>query len=79
MILDVETGCPCRGQAVNGALARLSQPGSGLLLPTSIIAVFSVEELEELKPRIGSRLVDGMTVNWPVVSAPNYRDQRRQN
>ena len=49
------------------------------LLPTIITSVFSVEELEDMKPRIGSRLVDGMTVNWQAVSAPNYRDQRRQN
>ena len=49
------------------------------LLPTIITSVFSVEELEEMKPRIGSRLVDGMTVSWQAVSAPNYRDQRRLN
>ena len=51
--------------------------GSGQLPPTGITSVFSVEELEKLKPRIGSRLVDGMTVNWPAVSATSYRDQRR--
>ncbi len=46
-------------------------------LPTVITSVFSVEELEAIKPRIGSRLVDGMMVDWHPISAPNYRDQRR--
>ena len=49
------------------------------LLPTIISSLFSVEELEEMKPRIDSRLVDGMTVNWQAVIPPNYRDQRRKN
>ena len=53
--------------------------GSGELRPTSITSVFSVEEPEELKPRLGSGLVDGVTVNWPAVSAPNYRDRRLWN
>ena len=53
--------------------------GSGELRPTGITSVFSVEEPEELKPRLGSGLVDGVTVNWPAVSAPNYRDRRLRN
>ena len=53
--------------------------GSGELRPTGITSVFSVEESEELKPRLGSGLVDGVTVNWPAVSAPNYRDRRLRN
>ena len=46
-------------------------------LPTVITSVFSVEELEGMKPRIGSRLMDGAMVDWHPISAPNYRDQRR--
>ena len=38
-------------------------------LPTVITSVFSVEELEAIKPRIGSRLVDGMMVDWHPISA----------
>ena len=47
-------------------------------LPTVITSVFDVQELEAMKPRIGSRLVDGAMVDWHPISAPNYRDQRRQ-
>ena len=47
-------------------------------LPTVITSAFSLEELEEAKPRIASRLVDTMVVNWQPISAPNYRDQRRE-
>ncbi len=47
-------------------------------LPTVITSTFSLEELEEAKPRIASRLVDTMVVNWQPISAPNYRDQRRE-
>ena len=47
-------------------------------LPTVITSVFNVQELEAMKPRIGSRLVDGATVDWHPITAPNYRDQRRQ-
>ena len=46
-------------------------------LPTVITNAFSIEELEEAKPRIASRLVDSMVVDWEPITAPNYRDQRR--
>ncbi len=45
-------------------------------LPTVITSAFSIDELEEAKPKIGSRLMD-VTVNWQPITAPNYRDQRR--
>ena len=45
-------------------------------LPTVITTVSMIEELEDTKSRIASRLVDGMVVNWVPISAPNYRDQR---
>jgi hypothetical protein len=35
------------------------------------------DELEEAKPRIGSRLMDVNVVLWQSITAPNYRDQRR--
>jgi hypothetical protein len=41
-----------------------------------ITSAFSIDELEEAKPKIGSRLMD-VTVNWQPITAPNYRDQRR--
>ena len=44
--------------------------------PTVITSAFSIDELEEAKPKIGSRLMD-VTVNWQPITAPNYRDQRR--
>ena len=46
-------------------------------LPTVITNAFSIEELEQAKPRIASRLVDSMVVDWEPITAPNYRDQRR--
>ena len=48
-----------------------------LRLPTVITNAFSIEELEQAKPRIASRLVDSMVVDWEPITAPNYRDQRR--
>ena len=46
-------------------------------LPTVITSIFSVKQLDERKPGIGSRLVDGALVEWHPINAPNYRDQRR--
>ena len=46
-------------------------------LPTVITTSFSLDDLERTKPRIASRLVDSMVVDWQPVAAPNYRDQRR--
>ncbi|MFQ6031061.1 MAG: ATP-binding protein, partial [Dehalococcoidia bacterium] len=48
-----------------------------LRLPTVITTSFTVDELEETKPRIASRLVDSLVVDWQPITAPNYRDQRR--
>jgi DNA replication protein DnaC len=48
-----------------------------LRLPTVITTSYSVDELEETKPRIASRLVDSLVVDWQPITAPNYRDQRR--
>ena len=46
-------------------------------LPTVITSVFSIENLEAANPRIASRLLDTMVVDWEPITAPNYRDQRR--
>jgi len=46
-------------------------------LPTVITTSFTSRELEEAKPRIASRLVDSTVVDWETITAPNYRDQRR--
>jgi DNA replication protein DnaC len=46
-------------------------------LPTIITSAFSLDALEAAKPRLASRLVDSNVVEWVVVDAPNYRDQRR--
>ena len=45
-------------------------------LPTVITTASTMEELEEAKPRIASRLVDWLVVDWVPIDAPNYRDQR---
>ena len=47
-------------------------------LATVITTASTMEELEESKPRISSRLVDSMVVEWVAIDAPNYRDQRRR-
>jgi len=46
-------------------------------LPTVITTALSVDELEEAKPRLGSRLMDINVVDWQPITAGNYRDQRR--
>ena len=46
-------------------------------LPTVITTSFSLDALETAKPRIATRLVDSLVVDWQPISAPNYRDQRR--
>ena len=48
-------------------------------LPTVITTVSTMEELEDTKSRIASRLVDGIVINWLPIMAPNYRDQRRRD
>ena len=48
-------------------------------LPTIITSASSLNELEDAKSRIASRLVDGMVVDWQPITAPNYRDQRRRD
>ena len=48
-------------------------------LPTIITTSYSLDELEETKPRIGSRLMDSMVVDWEPITAGNYRDQRRRS
>ena len=47
-------------------------------LPTVITSVYSAQELDEDLPSIGSRLMDGSMVDWQPITAPNYRNQRRQ-
>ena len=50
-----------------------------LRMPTIITSSLSLDELERSKPRIASRLFDGMVVDWLPIISPNYRDQRRIN
>ncbi len=45
-------------------------------LATVITTASTMQELENAKPRITSRLVDSVVVNEVVIDAPNYRDQR---
>jgi DNA replication protein DnaC len=47
------------------------------LLPTIITTYFGMEALKEAKPRIGSRLMDSLVVEWVAIDAPDYRGQRR--
>ena len=47
-------------------------------LATVITTASNMEELEGGKPRIASRLVDSMVVEWVAIEAPNFRDQRRR-
>ena len=47
-------------------------------LPTVITTASTLDELEDTKSRIASRLVDGLVVDWQPITAPNYRDQRRR-
>lgn len=44
-------------------------------LPTVITS--AIQDPEEANPRIASRLVDSVVVDWQPITAPNYRDQRR--
>lgn len=45
-------------------------------LPTVITTATDVDDLENIRPQIASRLVDNMVVDWVPITAPNYRDQR---
>ena len=47
-------------------------------LPTIITSIDSLDELVKDWPNIGSRLVDSEVVKHHPITAPNYRDQRRQ-
>ena len=47
-------------------------------LPTIITTASTLDQLEESRPSISSRLVDSMLVDWESIRAPNYRDQRRR-
>ena len=46
-------------------------------LATVITSAYTVEEINESRPRIGARLVDSQVVEWITIDAPNYRNQRR--
>ena len=46
-------------------------------LPTVITTTSTMDELENSRPGLSSRLVDSMVVEWVPIVAPNYRDQRR--
>ena len=46
-------------------------------LPTVITTVFTLDELEEMNPRVSSRLVDASLVNYQVLLGPNYRTFQR--
>jgi DNA replication protein DnaC len=48
-----------------------------LRLPTVITSTSSLDELEDTKPRIASRLTDSRVVDWRPIAATNYRDQSR--
>jgi DNA replication protein DnaC len=49
------------------------------LLPTIITTSFGMKVLEEAKPRIASRLMDNVFVEWVPIDAPDYRSQRRSD
>ena len=36
-----------------------------------------MDELDDAKPRLASRLMDSMVVEWIGIDAPDYRGQRR--
>ena len=48
-------------------------------LPTIITTSFGMEQLERAKPRLASRLMDTMIVEWSPINAPDYRTQRHPN
>jgi DNA replication protein DnaC len=45
-------------------------------LPTVITTASRMDDLEKSKPGIAARLVDIDVVDWELITAPNYRDQR---
>jgi DNA replication protein DnaC len=47
------------------------------LLPTIITTSLELDQLEEAKPRMASRLRDSIVVEWVHIDAPDYRKQRR--
>ena len=49
------------------------QGATGLIITTA----FGMDELDDAKPRLASRLMDSMVVEWIGIDAPDYRGQRR--
>jgi DNA replication protein DnaC len=49
------------------------------LLPTIVTTSFDVDEIKEAKPRLASRLMDSIIVQWVSIFAPDYRGQRRSD
>lgn len=47
-------------------------------LPLVITTLYTVPELEQESPALGSRLVDGSLVDTCYITAPNYRRQQRR-
>ena len=47
-------------------------------LPTIITTIEDIETLEESRPRLVSRLMDSMLVDWVAMTAPDYRNQGDQ-
>ena len=47
-------------------------------MPTVITTASTMDDLENSRPGIASRLVDREVVEWVTIAAPNYRDQRRR-
>ncbi len=45
-------------------------------LPTVITTTLIMDNLEQAKPAIASRLKDSLVVAWAAISAPDYRDQQ---
>ena len=48
-----------------------------MLLPTIITTSLGLSDFDSLNPRLASRLMDSMVVEWIRIDAPDYRGQRR--
>ena len=76
LILD-DLGAECSTLWAEAKLYQIVVHRHEERLPTVITTTAGIDDLEETRPHIASRLMDSMVVDWEPVDAPNYRDQRR--
>ena len=69
-------GCRGTGELREEKLYQIIVHRHEARLPTLDAELLILDDLEESKPRLASRLVDRLVIQWLPIDAPNYRDLR---